>query len=120
MEEFRKMIIDDYHLSSHYHSPSPPLVIYSHYFTELFEILNINPTSNKRKVTVYFRTLARIFHPDKYYDKIKEFTRKEGEEKFKQLSNAYEDLKNSNTFFDEAKFIMTLIYLLFVAIRLNI
>ena len=86
---------------------SPPPVNDSHYFTELFEILNINPTSNKRKVTVDFRTPVRICHPDKYYDKIKEFTRKEEEEKFKQLSNAYEDLKNSNTFFDEAKFIMT-------------
>ena len=46
---------------------------------------------------VAFRTLATIYRPDKYYDSIKEFTREEGEKKFKQLSNAYEDLKNSNT-----------------------
>ena len=59
--------------------------------------MNTNPTSNKIEVIVAFRTLATIYRPDKYYDSIKEFTREEGEKKFKQLSNAYEDLKNSNT-----------------------
>ena len=93
--------------SPHSHSPPPfsppksppPVNNYTHAFTDLFKILNINPTSNKREVTVAFRILARIYHSDKYYDNIRKFSRGEGEEKFKILSNAYEDLKNSNTLF---------------------
>ena len=84
--------------SPHSHSPSP--------FSppkstppDNFKILNINPTSNKREVTVAFRTLAKVYHPDKFYDSIRQFIREEGEEKFKILSNAYEDLKKSNTLF---------------------
>ena len=45
------------------------------------------------------RSTSRIYHPDKYNDNIKEFTREEGEDKFKKLSKAYEDLKNSNILF---------------------
>ena len=56
--------------------PISPLPVnnYSHTFTEIFEILNINPTSNKRDTTVAFRTLIRIYHPDKYYNNTKELT----------------------------------------------
>ena len=89
-----------HHILILYHlSPPPPVNNYTHAFTDLFKILNINQTSNKREVTVAFRTLARIYQPDKYYDNIRKFSRDEGEEKFKVLSNAYEDLKNSNTLF---------------------
>ena len=57
----------------------------------------IKLTSNKRKVIVAFRTIAKIYHPDKYYDNIGQFSREEGEEKFKILSNVFDDLKNLNT-----------------------
>ena len=93
--------------SSHPHSPPPfslpksppPVNSYSNSFTDLFKFSSINPTSNKREVVVACRTLARIYHPDKYYDNIKEFSREEGEEKFNIISNEYEDLKNSNNLF---------------------
>ena len=61
---------------------SPPKVNnHPQTFTNFFEILNKNPTSNKREIPVAFRILAIIYHSDKYYDSIKEFTREEGEEK---------------------------------------
>ena len=61
---------------------SPPKVNnHSQTFTNFFEILNINPTSNKREIPLAIRILAIIYHSDKYYDSIKEFTREEGEEK---------------------------------------
>ena len=93
--------------SSHPHSPPPfslpksppPVNNYSNSFTDLFKFSSINPTSNKREVIVACRTLATIYHPDKYYDNIKEFSREEGEEKFNIISNEYEDLKNSNNLF---------------------
>ena len=44
-------------------------------------MLNINPTSNKRETTVAFRTLVRIYHPDKYYNNTKKLTWEEGKEK---------------------------------------
>ena len=93
--------------SSHPHSSppfsplkSPPSVNnYTHSFTDLFKVLNINPTSNKQEFIVAFRTLARIYHSDKYYNNTRQFTREEGEEKFEILSHTCEDLKNSNTLF---------------------
>ena len=77
----------------------PPANNYSHTFTGFFEILNINPTYNKREVTVAFKTLARIYCPDKYYENVKEFTREDGEEKFKKLSNEYEAFKKKFKYF---------------------
>ena len=45
-------------------------------------------------MNVAYRKLARKYHPDKYYE-LCEFT-EEGIETFKKISNAYEDLKDSN------------------------
>ena len=101
MKKIQKMILPNHpllHILIPHKSP-PPVNNYSHTFTEIFEKLNINPTTNKREVTVAFRMLARIYHPNKSYGNIKQFTGEEGEKKFKKLSNAYDDLKNSNTLF---------------------
>ena len=50
--------------------------------------MNVNPTFNKREVTVNFKMLVGIYYPDKYYNNIKGYIREEWEEKFKKLSNA--------------------------------
>ena len=97
----------------------PPVNNYSHNFAELFEILNINPIFNKREVTVVFRTLVRIYHPNKYYDNIREFTREEREEKFKKYSMHMNIWKTQILYFDKTKLSMILFYLLFIVIVLS-
>lgn len=61
-------------------------------FKILFDILNINITTNLREVNVAYRMIARKNHPDKY-NELCEFTEEEGIEIFQNNSNAYEDLK---------------------------
>ena len=78
---------------------SPRINKYSSNFNNLFDILEINSTSIEREVIVAYRKLARIYHPDKWSLCPRNFTQEEGNEKFKSNSNAYEELKNSNTLF---------------------
>ena len=40
--------------------------------------------------------LARKYHPDKWNEEISNISKKESEEKFKSISNAFEDLKLAN------------------------
>ena len=69
----------------------------SHSFTVPFEIVKINPTSNRREVIIDFKTPATFYHLDKYYDNITGLTRKEEKHEIQKLSNVYENLKKLNS-----------------------
>ena len=63
---------------------------------KLFEILEIDPGSSKRKVRIAYMLLARKYHPDKWDIDSSDFNLETSVEKFKNLSNAYDKLKKSN------------------------
>ena len=48
------------------------------------------------KLKLAFMILARKYHPDKWNIDISEFSLETSVEKFKTLSNAYDELKQSN------------------------
>ena len=64
--------------------------------SKLFEILEIDPTYSKRKARVAFMLLARKYHPEKWDINTSEFSFETIVEKIKSLSNAYDELKESN------------------------
>ena len=55
---------------------------------EAFVILKVDISYSSREIRQKYRMLARKYHPDKWCDRCR-FTRKEGEDIFKNLSNAY-------------------------------
>ena len=62
----------------------------------LFRILNLNPTSSLRMVRRAYYLLTRKYHPDKWNEEISKITKAESEERFKSISNTFEDLKIAN------------------------
>ena len=86
------------------HSPSPRSspsnrtqnTCFSFRIRKLFEILEIDPGSSKRKARLAYMLLARKYHPDKWDANISDISFETSVEKFKDLSNAYDELKKSN------------------------
>ena len=74
--------------SSNHSSESSPF-IFNLDLSHHFEILEIAVTSCLKEVKTAYKKFARLLHPDtwKYY---KPFTKEEGNEKFKYVSNVYE------------------------------
>lgn len=54
-----------------------------------YEVLGVSNTANDEELKKAFRTKAKEFHPDTVIDEVK---KKELEEKFKEISSAYETL----------------------------
>ena len=54
-------------------------------------ILDFDFTTSKKEVATKYKLLARIYHPDKFDEKIL-FTSEDVVEIFKSISNAYESL----------------------------
>ena len=59
-------------------------------------MLEIDPGSSKRKARLAYMLLARKYHPDKWDANISDISFETSVEKFKDLSNAYDELKKSN------------------------
>ena len=78
------------------HSSKSPPSIMNHDFSHHFEILEIAITSCLKEVKIAHKNLARLLHPD-IWKSYKPFTKEEGSEKIKYVSNAYEALMESNT-----------------------
>src|ERR1700756_4544861 len=57
-------------------------------FRDYYETLGVNKTATEDEIRSAFRKLARKYHPDVAKDK------KEAEEKFKQINEAYEVLSD--------------------------
>ena len=57
------------------------------------KILNINNNTTQRELRLRYKLLARKYHPDKWVAKC-EFTKTQGAEYFKDISNAYMKAKN--------------------------
>ena len=80
--------------SSNHSSESSPSICnldLSHHF----EILEIAVFSCLKEVKTAYKKFARLLHPDTWKS-YKPFTKEEGSEKFKYVSNAYEALIESN------------------------
>jgi len=60
------------------------------------EILGVQPDTSQEELKKAYRKLAMEWHPDKHHDKTEE-EQKEAEDKFKDISEAYENLKNGIT-----------------------
>src|SRR2546423_7244786 len=58
-------------------------------FRDYYETLGVSKTASEDEIKSAFRKLARKYHPDVAKDK------KEAEEKFKQINEAYEVLSDS-------------------------
>lgn len=54
---------------------------------DLYKILGVSPTASQSEIKKAYKRLAKILHPDAHRGAS------EYEEKFKQLSNAYQILK---------------------------
>ena len=76
--------------------PPPSFQTYSPRLKILFRILNLNPTSILREVRRSYYLLARKYHPDKWNEEISKISKAESAERFKSISNAFEDLKMAN------------------------
>ena len=53
-----------------------------------YEILGVSPKASKKEITEAYRTLAQIFHPDRFVDSP-EPVRREAERRMKNLTQAY-------------------------------
>ncbi len=53
-----------------------------------YEILGVSPKASKKEITEAYRTLAQIFHPDRFIDSP-EPVRREAERRMKNLTQAY-------------------------------
>ena len=60
-----------------------------------FRILNLNSTLTLREARTVYYLLARKYHPDKWNEEISKISKAESGERFKRISNAFEDLKVS-------------------------
>lgn len=58
---------------------------------DAMKILNVGIGCSDREIRRNYRLLARKYHPDKWCDRCL-FTKREGEEIFKKLANAYNKL----------------------------
>ena len=76
--------------SSNYSSESSPFIL-NLYLSHHFEILEIAVTSCLKEVKTAYKKLVRGLHPDTWKS-YKPFTKEEGSEKFKYVSNAYKAL----------------------------
>ena len=72
--------------------PSPPPTPRTNNDQKYYQTLGIMNTATPREITAAYRRLARTFHPDKW-NKQKDFTQEEGSERFKEISNAYERIR---------------------------
>lgn len=62
-------------------------------FVDYYKILNISENSSTEQIKKAYRTLARKYHPDACLEESAE-VKKEYEEKFKQINDAYEILSD--------------------------
>ena len=62
-------------------------------FKDYYEILEINRNASQEDIQKAYRKLARLYHPDRHQSKS-EHERKKAEEKFKEIGEAYEVLKD--------------------------
>jgi hypothetical protein len=53
-----------------------------------YEILGVSPKASKKEITEAYRTLAQIFHPDRFVDSP-EAVKREAERRMKNLTQAY-------------------------------
>lgn len=60
---------------------------------DFYEILGVDKNATENDIKKAYRNLARTWHPDKFSTKS-ETERKEAEEKFKEISEAYDTLSN--------------------------
>ena len=54
-----------------------------------YKILGVNKTDSKKNIAKAYRTLAKKWHPDKHLN-----NRERAEEKFKEISKAYQRIIN--------------------------
>ena len=62
---------------------------------DYYEVLGINKNASKSEIKKAFKILAIKYHPDKQNNKTEQ-EKKEAEEKFKQINEAYEVLSDDN------------------------
>ena len=83
----------------------PPIILppqnncFNFRIKRLFETLDIKPSSSKQKDRLTYMLLARRYHPDKWNIDISEYSFETSVVKFKKLSNAFDELIQSNILF---------------------
>ena len=65
-----------------------------------YEVLQINKTATEDEIKTAYKKLARLYHPDKNLDNIKE-----AEEKFKELNYSYNILLDQDTRLNYDRFV---------------
>ena len=73
-----------------------PFQTYSPKLRILFRIFNLNPTSTLKELRRAYYLLAKKYQPDKWNEGISEISKVESAERFKSISNNFEDLKIAN------------------------
>ena len=72
--------------------PPFPIITFNPSIRNLFKILDLNPTSCHRELDLAYRRLVTEYYPDKWTIS-KTFSHDESTEKFKEITNPYEELK---------------------------
>lgn len=85
---YRRNYGSNYSSGSEYGSPGKP---------DPYEVLGINPTASDDEIKKAYRRLAMKYHPDKV-EGMGEEVKKQAEEQFKKINEAYETLKTSRGF----------------------
>ena len=80
-------------LFSFSHSFKVKLLIMPSEYKKYYKVLDLDVGASKEQVKMAFRELSQMYHPDNYARKSPE-VQKRSEEKFKELSNAYQVLKD--------------------------
>ena len=93
-ESIKSMFTGGYYSQGGYSSSGSGSTYRSHMLDDDYKILEISPDASDDEVKKAYRTMAKKYHPDRVAH-LGEEMRKQAEEKFARLSDAYDNIKKS-------------------------